>query len=535
MGVQVSTQVRHVLQRLLAVLLLTVFAASCFQTIPVEPSSRPNIILILTDDQNADTVQFMPTVQKLMAEGTTFTKAYAPTALCCPSRASLLRGQYPHNHGVRSNDGLTGGFPQFFNSEAESSTLATWLQNDNYRTALIGKYFNAYPEGKVPPPGFTSPGQTYVPPGWDEWYGLIDIPGDARNSPYAMYNYPMNQNGRVVRYGNTPGDYQTDVLRNLAVDFVTRSAKGSEPFFLYLAPTAPHEPAVPAPRHQNLFPGLQAPRPPSFNEADMSDKPAWLAGRALMSDSIIADLDAFYRNQAQMLQAVDEMIAALMETLRETGELDSTYVVFMADNGLHYGEHRIAKLKLTPYEASARVPLVVSGPNVPKGQNVDALTLVSDVAPTLTDLVGSSAPDFVDGRSLGPWLGKRSAAAPRQQLLQEFWPVEGLNQSRLLPIPTYGAVRSEDYLYVDYTYPDGREELELYDLESDSYELTNIASSADPALLAALSDKLGELMSCQASGCRQAEDSAFYHPLFKFPGFNDFYDKHAPKTPGRAP
>ena len=450
----------------------------------------------------------MPTVQKLMAEGTTFTQTYAPTPLCCPSRASLLRGQYPHNHGVRSNDGFTGGFPVFNANGGENSTLATWLQDDNYRTALIGKYFNAYPEGKVPPVGFTSPGQNYVPPGWDEWYGLIDIPEDARNNPYAMYNYPMNQNGRVVRYSNAPGDYQTDVLRNLAVDFVARSAKGSEPFFLYLAPTAPHEPAIPAPRHQEMFPGLQTPRPPSFNEADMSDKPAWLAGRALISDKDVANLDETYRKQAQMLQAVDEMIAALLETLRAAGELESTYIVFMSDNGLHYGEHRIAKLKLTPYEASARVPLVVWGPGVPAGQEVESLALVSDVAPTLTDLVATPTPAFVDGRSLGSWLGKGAAATPRQQILHEFWPVEGLNQTRLLPIPTYGALRSAEYLYVNYSYPDGREELELYNLERDPYELENIAPSADPALLGALSTKLEALGKCQASGCREAEDSA---------------------------
>ncbi len=504
-----STKARHIWQLSLAALTLVLFLASCFQTLP--PSDRPNIILILTDDQNADTVQFMPTVQRLMAEGTTFSQTYAPTALCCPSRASLLRGQYPHNHGVRSNDGLNGGFPAFLTSGSETSTLATWLEDDGYRTALIGKYFNAYPTGLVPPVGFTNPGQNYIPPGWNEWYGLIDIPQSAAANPYAMYNYPMNQNGRVVRYGNAPQDYQTDVLRNLAVDFVRRSAKGTEPFFLYLAPTAPHEPPVPAPRHQDLFPGLQAPRPPSFNEADMSDKPAWLAGRASLNEAAIAKIDTFYRKQAQMLQAVDEMIAALLETLQANGELTSTYIVFMSDNGMHYGEHRLDLYKLTPYAASARVPLVVKGPGVPAGQIVDAPTLVSDVAPTLTDLVGTPTPAFVDGRSLGAWLGRGGTLPVRQQLLHEFWPREGFPEdaARPLPIPVYRALRSAEYLYTVYSYPDGHEEQELYNLKSDPFELENIAASADPALLSALSSKLGELSGCQASACRQAEDSAF--------------------------
>lgn len=503
-----STRGRRFPPRLVAALVLAVFAASCVQELP-PGSDRPNVILIVTYDQNADTLAFMPTVQRLMAEGTTFTRAYAPTPLCCPCRASLLRGQYPHNHGVRSNDGLSGGFPSFLASGAEASTLATWLQGGGYRTALVGKYFNTYPEGLVPPEGFSSPGERYVPPGWSEWYGLLDVPGDARANPYALYNYPMNQNGRVVRYGGAPGDYQTDVLRDLAVDFIKRSSKGANPFFLYLAPTAPHEPPIPAPRHQNLFPDLQAPRPPSFNEADMSDKPAWLAGAPLLSAERVAKLDETYRKQAQMLLAVDEAIAALLDTLRADGELESTYLVFTSDNGLHHGEHRLANVKLTPYDASVRVPLVVRGPGVQAGRTVETLTLLSDVAPTLADLVDVPTPAFVDGRSLAPWLGGRSDPEPRQQVLHEFWPREGFpdDAPRPLPIPAYRALRSPEYLYAEYHYPDGREERELYDLTRDPFELENLAATADEALLAALSAKLDALGSCQAAACREAEDS----------------------------
>lgn len=494
--------------RLLAALILTLFAVSCIRQLP-PGSSRPNLILIVTDDQNANTTAFMPTLQNLMTEGTTFTRAYAPTPLCCPGRASILRGQYAHNHGVRSNDGLSGGFPEFFSSGAESSTLATWLQGGGYRTALIGKYFNAYPEGLVPPAGFVSPGERYVPPGWSEWYGLLDIPQDARNNPYAMYGYPVNQNGRVVRYGNAPEDYLTDVLSGLAVDFVKRSSSGPEPFFLYLAPTAPHEPAEAAPRHREAFAELQAPRPPSFNEADMSDKPAWLTGAPPLSDAHVAEIDTFYRKQAQALLAVDEMLAALLETLQATGELESTYFVFTADNGLHHGEHRLVKAKLTPYDASARVPLVVRGPGVAAGRTVDALTLLSDLAPTLTDFVDVPAPAFVDGRSLTPWLGEGDAPEGRQQVLHEFWPREGFpaDAPRPLPIPVYKALRSPEYLYAEYTYPDGRREQELYDLVRDPFELENLAPTADAALLSALSAKLAALRSCQAAACRDAEDS----------------------------
>lgn len=495
--------------RLLAALVLTFFAVSCIRQLP-PGSGRPNIILIVTDDQNADTTAFMPALQSLMAAGTTFTRAYAPTPLCCPGRASILRGQYAHNHGVRSNDGLSGGFPEFLNSGAETSTLATWLQGGGYRTALLGKYFNAYPEGLVPPPGFSSPSERYVPPGWDEWYGLLDIPQNARNNPYAMYNYPINQNGRIVRYGGASEDYLTDVLSGLAVDFVKRSSSGPEPFFLYLAPTAPHEPAEAAPRHQGAFEGLQAPRPPSFNEADMSDKPAWLAGAPPLTVERVAEIDAFYRKQAQALLAVDEVISALLEALRAAGELESTYILFTADNGLHGGEHRLAKAKLTPYDASARVPLVVWGPSVTAGRTVDALTLLSDLAPTLTELVDAPTPAFVDGRSLAPWLGGGDAPEGRQQVLHEFWPREGFpaDAPRGLPIPVYSALRSPEYLYTEYEYPDGRREQEFYDLIRDPFELENIASTADAALLSALSAKLAALRSCQAAACREVEDSS---------------------------
>ena len=496
-------------------LILLVFSVSCVRETHPDNTTRPNIILIVTDDQNADTIAFMPNLQRyLVDKGTSFSNAYAPTPLCCPGRATILRGQYPHNHGVKSNDGVNGGFPKFFDAGNEASTLATWLQVEGYHTGLIGKYFNAYPEGLVPPPGFSFPGDRYIPPGWSEWFGLLDIPGDEGANPYAMYGYQMNRNGWVTRYGNDPEDYLTDVLSGLAVDFVERNVGKPDPFFLYLTPTAPHLPAIPASRHEDMFEGLEAPRPPSFNEADVSDKPAWLAGRPIMSAERIARLDDTYRKQAQMLLAVDEMIGFILDTLRAKGELDSTYIMFTSDHGLHNGEHRLVSVKLTPYGASARVPLVVRGPGIPVGQKVAALTLLSDVAPTLTDLVDAPAPGFVDGHSLAPWLGKGNPAAAeeRQQILHEFWPREGFpidireESVRPLPIPVYQALRSSKYLYIDYSYPDGRQEEELYDLERDPFELEDIARSADPTLLRALSSKLEELKSCKASTCRRAEN-----------------------------
>lgn len=506
---------RRFLPLLVTTLILIFSGVSCVRNVHPGNAKRANIILIVTDDQNADTIAYMPTLQQLLVDkGISFTNAYAPTPLCCPGRATILRGQYAHNHGVKSNDGVDGGFPKFYDAGNEASTLATWLHDEGYRTALVGKYFNAYPNGLVPPEGFSFPGKGYVPAGWSEWYGLLDIPKDIRTDPYKMYGYQMNRNGRVVRYGNDPDDYLTDLLAKLAVDFVERSVGRRDPFFLYLTPTAPHLPAIPAPRHLDMFEELKAPRPPSFNEADMSDKPMWLANRRTLTTERVAALDKTYRKQAQMLLAVDEMLASLIDTLKAHGELDSTYIMFTSDHGLHNGEHRLVNAKLTPYSASARVPLIVRGPGVPAGQTVDSLTLLSDVAPTLTDLVGAPAPAFIDGRSLGPWLGKRhpAEAVARKQVLHEFWPREGFpvdireESARPLPLPTYRALRSARYLYTEYSYPDGRQERELYNLERDPFELENVASTASTQLLKALSAKLGELQSCKASACRRAED-----------------------------
>ena len=511
-----STANRRFLTLLTVTLILIVTGVSCVRNALPGDSDRPNVILVVTDDQNADTLAFMPAVQRyLVDEGTSFASAYAPTPLCCPGRATILRGQYAHNHGVRSNDGVNGGFPKFFDAGNEASTLATWLQDAGYRTALIGKYFNAYPEGLVPPESFSFPGERYIPPGWDEWYGLLDIPLDERTNPYGMYGYPLNRNGRIVRYGNDPDDYLTDVLSELAVDFVADNAGKRDPFFLYLTPTPPHLPAVPAPRHRRMFEGLQAPRPPSFNEADMTDKPSWLMNRPALTPERERRLDETYRKQAQMLLAVDEMLGALIDTLKARGELDETYIVFTSDHGLHNGDHRLVHTKLTPYDASARVPLVVRGPGVATGREVHTLALLSDVAPTLTDLVGARAPAFVDGRSLAPWLelDGPGGATERRQVLHEFWPREGFpldvreESARPLPLPPYSALRSARHLYVEYDYPDRQQERELYDLERDPFELDNVARSAAPSLMNALSAKLEALRACKASACRQAENS----------------------------
>ena len=206
--------------------------------------TRPNVVLILTDDLDARSLDAMPNIAALLRNGgTTFANFLATTPLCCPSRASVLRGQYAHNHGVLSNTGSQGGFPAFLNGGREDSTLATWFRDAGYRTGLLGKYLNGYPKGVD---------STHVPPGWDEWAAFApthEREDDGKPAVSYYLDYRLNENGELVSYNARPEAYSTDVLTAKATDFVARAAAEDRPFFLYLAPYAPHAPSTPAPRH----------------------------------------------------------------------------------------------------------------------------------------------------------------------------------------------------------------------------------------------------------------------------------------------
>src|SRR4051812_48258882 len=193
---------------------------------------RPNIVFVLVDDFDVGGLSPLGGLKSLLVdEGTTFTNHFAPNALCSPSRASILRGQYSHNTGVMNNGGSSGGgYDDFHGRGLEASTVATWLKGKGYSTALMGKYLNGY--------GADGRGE-YVPPGWDEWDGAFD-------GIYNYYDYEMNENGRVVQHGHDPADYLTDLVAAKAVEYIHSA---SAPFFLYVAPVAPHGKAVPPVRY----------------------------------------------------------------------------------------------------------------------------------------------------------------------------------------------------------------------------------------------------------------------------------------------
>lgn len=499
---------------LFAVLLLGVATTANTATeIPEASPPRPNIIVVLTDDQDVrlGSMGFMPRVQAQLANaGMTFTDFYVPLPLCCPSRVSLLRGQYAHNHQVVSNLPPTGGFQKAYETGVENATVATALHRRGYRTALVGKYLNGYPLPENP---------TYIPPGWDEWFS------PTSNGAYGSYDYTVNDNGVIRSYGSTNADYITDVLAREAVSFITRtvSTQPGTPFFLELAFYAPHTPANPAQRHIGLFPGLQAPRTPSFNETDMRDKPSWLQTLPLLTDVQIASIDTLYRRQMQSLQAVDEAVAQVVLTLAQTDQLDTTYIIFTSDNGFHMGQHRLLPGKGMVYEEDIALPFIVRGPGVPAGTTRAAFASMIDLAPTLADLAGAEMVVPVDGRSLAPLFHTADPPSSwRNSLFVESYPVptrqtspqiqtlepsdasDAQLQSNASEVPNYTALRTAAYKYVEHR----GATRELYDLMNDPYELRNIISDAAPNFVQQVSALLAAYKLCAGNGCRTVDSQA---------------------------
>jgi N-acetylglucosamine-6-sulfatase len=523
-------------------------------------SESPNIILILTDDQDVQlgSAQYMPNVKKLLVQkGTSFGNFYVPLSLCCPSRTAILRGQYPHNTGVLTNNLPNGGFEKAHASGIESATVATLLHDAGYRTVLLGKYLNGYPE---------TVSSDYIPPGWDEWYS------PAAGNPYSEYNYTLNENGALVVYGNTPADYLTDVIRARAVDFIKRAATTpNQPLFLYFATYAPHEPFTPAPRHASLFPDVIAPRPPSFNEPSVSEKPDYIKTRPLLTPNQIAVIDEDYRNRLRALQAVDEAVAAVLDALAAAGRLSNTYIFFSSDNGYHMGEHRLMPGKYTPYETDIHVPLIVRGPGVPAGVVRNQVAGNLDLAETFADLAGVPPLPFSDGRSLKGLLGDTPPDTWRQAiLLEEFErgeivitsPADKIDPASKLgireppdpqevheepiPIPSYYGFQTPNYKYVEYLDSSGDlSARELY-MAWDTFELKNLASQIDPSFSRALKAYTASLINCKggrvslggsrgasrASGCFLRHE---HHPLHRRPTRRQALrgPGHLPHLPGR--
>jgi arylsulfatase A-like enzyme len=422
-----------------------------------------------------DDLKYMPKTSTLLgSQGMTFTRAFVPTALCCPSRVTIMRGQYTHNTGVWFNiSGPSGGWEGYKSRGHEEDNVATRLDEAGYRTGLFGKYLNEY-DG------------TTVPPHWDDWFGFID--------QGEYFNYDVNDNGTMTHFGTDEGDYSTDVLSVQTQEFIDASVDAGEPFFAYVAPKAPHVTLVPAPRHEHAYDGAKAPRPPSspaFNEKDVSDKPSWIRSLPRLTTTQIANIDNKHEGRVETLQAVDDLVEAVVNKLHSRGALGNTYVVFTSDNGFHLGEHRIPDGKARPYEESIHVPLLVCGPGVRLASTTDKLVLNTDFLPTFTDLAGTATPPYVDGRSLRPVL-TGSATSWRTAIL-----LEGRG-NRGFDVPYYG-IRTTTGKYVEY---EGGVR-ELYALSTDPYEMSSTPRSSSAS---SLRTRLQALKVCARDSCRAAEN-----------------------------
>jgi N-acetylglucosamine-6-sulfatase len=501
---------------------------------------RPNILVVMTDDQAAADLAKMPNVRRLLAkQGTSFSNTVDSFPLCCPSRATFITGQYAHNHGVLGNFWPYG----WYGMKDRGNTLPRWLQKAGYRTALIGKWLNGYGARDA---------HGEVPKGFDIWRGLLDV------SAYDYFNFVMNRDGKLKSWGdadfarklvefanievidNAAGlqgvfakltelfgpapykywgthkakDYSPDVTGREAERLVGAEAGSKNPFFIWWAPAAPHREDVattlmgrpgrdplPAPRYASKSAGFKLPRPPSFNEDDFSDKPANMRNHASpLTDAQIKQLQLDYEGRIGSLLAVDDHVKRLMKILAATHQDKNTLVVFVSDNGWLQGQHRIPGDKFLPYEESLRVPFILRGPGVPAGETVRGQVSNIDFAATLLDVAKARAGRTVDGVSLMPTVRnpKRrpnrivEIEAPRPLFEQDNIPVNAWDRP-------WKGVRTDRYTYVLYTEA-GDEE--LYDRQKDPSELRSVA--ADPAyakIKARLAADLVKLDRCRGRSC----------------------------------
>jgi len=445
--------------------------------------SRPNILVILSDDQRLDDMRALPRTQALIGQhGTTFANAYVTTPLCCPSRATLLTGQYAHNNHVLDNGPPLGGYGRL----DHTNTLAVWLQDAGYYTAHLGKYLNFY--------GVTSP--PVVPPGWSRWFGLVDP------STYHMYDYTVDDDGTLVTYGHAPSDYQTDVLAQKAEEVIRDRAGTGQPFFMTVTPIAPHLEGgdgagagallQPAPRHQGRFRRARLPGRAAFNEADVLDKPAYIQARPRFIPKRWKEILRIHRARLASLLALDDLVERLVTALQETGQLENTVIVFTSDNGFFLGEHRLPEGKYYPYEEAIHVPLLIRGGGFPAAHTAQQIVGNVDLAPTFLALAGADAGRVVDGLPLLPLALDPDLEKDRALL------IEGFSHGRRAQL-AYAGLRTGRWQYTEYE----TGETELYDLQADPHELDSRHAAPQLAgVRAALAARLEKLRDCAGETCR---------------------------------
>lgn len=486
---------------------------------------RPNIVLILTDDLDVSMGGMIPLnkTRKLIGEaGITFTNTFVASPLCCPSRASILTGKYPHNHHVINNTLEGNCSNEAWQKTQEPETFPALLQKySTYQTFFAGKYLNEYGNKQAG-------GVEHVPPGWDYWFAL------ERNSKY--YNYTLSVNGKAQRHGqNYSEDYLTDVLANVSIDFLQYKSN-YRPFFMMVSTPAPHSPWTAAPQYEGQFTNVKAPRDPNFN-VHGKDK-HWLIRQAKtpMANSSVEYLDNAYRMRWRTLLSVDDLVEKVVKKLEVRGELENTYIIFTSDNGYHTGQFSMPLDKRQLYEFDIRVPLLVRGPDIKPNQTSSLLVANIDLGPTIMDMAGYDVnKTHMDGMSFLPIMtGKANSSTWRTDFLVEYegeghnisdpaCPILGPGVSECFPDcvcedsynNTYACVRTvstaANLQYCEFD--DNEVFVEVYNLTADPFQLTNIAKTIDQEVLEKMNHRLMMLQSCSGQSCRTP---GVYDSRFKF-------------------
>jgi arylsulfatase A-like enzyme len=418
------------------------------------PIGRPNVVILLTDDQTLEMMRYMPiTLGRLANHGLSFSNAVVPNSVCCPSRASILTGNHSSTTGVWDNVGRHGGFGAFARSAGDRSTIATWLHDAGYETGFFGKYLNEYG---------TITGGRYKPPGWDEWMAYT-FPG---YHDYVLANIDREGRPTTTRFAGPSSPYSPTFLAEKAVDFI-EGVSPTSPLFVFYAPFDPHKApgkarAIPASQDRGTYSDLEPLRPPSFDEADVSDKPSWIRGEPRIDRAAAAKLHEKRVSMIEALQAVDRAVGDIVQALADHNRLDNTLIAFLSDNGYLFGEHR-DEGKNSPYDSATRVPMIIRyDPLVANPGISEENAMNIDLAPTIADVAGIPDVPATDGVSLKPIL-----LDPTTDVRGAFL----LEGGDLTPSghPSYCGARNERFMYVRYA--DGQSE--FYDYQSDPYELNN--------------------------------------------------------------
>ncbi|RAH73838.1 sulfatase family protein [Aspergillus aculeatinus CBS 121060] len=479
-------------------------------------SKPPNFLFIMADDQDLklDSLSYMPfTTKHMQDKGMSFVNHFVTTALCCPSRVSLLTGRQAHNTNVTDVHPPWGGYPKFISQGFNDNYLPVWMQQAGYDTYYTGKLMNAQSVENYNKPhaaGFN--GSDFV---------LDPYTYDYMNATYQRnHDLPVSYLGR----------HTTEVLTEKAMGFLEDALAGERPFFLTVTPIAPHsnmngtygggagplwmDEPIPEERHKHLFPDAKVPRTANFNPKEPTGV-SWIHELPYRNQSVIDYNDHYYRQRLRALQGVDELVDSLITRLEASAQINNTYIIYTSDNGFHISQHRLPPGKTCAFDEDIRVPFFIRGPGIPEGQEQDIVTTHIDIAPTLFSLASLPLRDDFDGTPM--------PVAEVEGTLHEHVAVEYWGQAMLegglsnlgtptVPNNTYKAVRILSQEYNLFYSVWCNNEHELYDLSTDPYQVNNLHPHVSttnvtilgfdiPAVIDRLDALLLVLKSCQGRTC----------------------------------